>query len=434
MDTSMIGIIGIVIMIVLMFVGMPIGFAMALTGLMGLMYLQNWNFAFSTAGIIPFSAVFDFNKLTVPLFLLMSAVAYRSGMAEGGYKAANAILGRIRGGLAIATTMGCGAFAAICGSSVATSAAIGQVALPEMKRYGYDTKLAIGSITAGGTVGIMIPPSIGFIIYSILTGESVGRLFMAGFLPGILQVIFYIGTISILCWRNPKLGPPGTKTDLKTTLKATSESWPMIFLFVLVLGGIYLGVFTAMEAGALGAFFAAVIGIISRKMSGRNFVEALLETGRTTGMIFMLIVGAYLFNNFLTLTNLGEDMGKLVTSFGVNRYVILFAILILYIILGCIMDVAAALFLTVPIIYPIILALNFDPIWYGVLMVRILEIGELTPPIGLNCFVMASMTNTPLYTVFRAVTPFIITDFFHLALLAAIPEISLWLPGMMVNK
>ncbi len=433
MNLTLAGILGLVIMILLIFLRMPIGFAMGLVGFVGLIYVVDWNFAFSTLSLIPFSVVLDFNKSVVPLFVLMSMVASESGIAEEIYKAAHAWFGHIKGGLAMATAIGCGGFAAVSGSSMATAAAMSQVAYPEMQKFGYSSTLSLGSITAGGTVGILIPPSMGFILYSIVTGESVGKLFMAGILPGILQVVFYVALIGVLCLRNPRLGPAGPLSDWGGRARASAGAWPMIILFLVVMGGIYLGVFTAMEAGALGAFGAFVIGFARRRLNRQKIVQSFLDTGRVTAMIFFIIVGAIIFSTFLSVTRLPFTLAEILAGLPVHRYVVLLWILFLYVILGCFLDIYAAMFLTVPILFPVILALEFDPIWYGVLMVRVMEMGLITPPVGMNCFVISGVTKVPLGTIFRGVLPFLIADILHLALLLFFPVISLWLPRLMTG-
>jgi C4-dicarboxylate transporter DctM subunit len=433
MDLTLIGIIGIVLMIALVFLRMPVGFSMGFVGFLGLFYVIGWKSDFSILGLVPFSVVLDYNKAVIPLFILMGIVASETGMAEEAYRAAHAWLGHIKGGLAMTTAVACGAFAAVSGSSIATAAAMGKVAYPEMQKYKYDTRLSIGSITAGGTVGILIPPSMGFILYSLLTEESIGQLFMAGLFPGILEVVFYMVVIWWLCRRNPQMGPPGSRTDLRDKLKASQGGWPIILLFLLVMGGIYLGVFTPMEAGAIGAFGALVIGFARKRLNRRTITESFLETGRITAMIFILIIGAFLFSTFLTLTKLPSTMADFFAGLLVNRYIVLIGILFLYIILGCFLDIYAAMFITVPILYPVIVALGFNPIWFGVLMVRVMEMGLITPPIGLNCFIVAGVTKVPLGTVYRSVIPFLIADIFHVALLLAFPAISLWLPKMMIG-
>ena len=431
MSEPVIGLIGIIVLLILIFLNMPIGFALALVGFCGFAWVAGFSGALNNLSAVPFRWVADYSMAVVPLFLLMGSIAANTGITQDLYAAAHNWIGRLRGGLAMATVAACAGFAAICGSSTATGAAMSKVALPEMKRYNYDLKMAAGSIAAGGTIGILIPPSLGFIVYAILTEESVGRLFMAGILPGILQAVFYIATIYILCVRNPGMGPAGPKTSFKSKVKAVKGVWSMLALFVLVMGGIYTGFFTPSEAAAIGAFGALVISLIGRRLTRNNLVTSLYETGQSTAMIFIVIIGAFIFMRFLAVSNLPFVLSEVVTGLNLPPYAILVMILVFYIIIGCFLEIMSTLALTIPIIFPTILALGFDPIWFGVLFVRMAEIGEITPPIGLNCFVIAGVTGIPVGTVFRGIVPFIIADIFHVALLVAIPAISLLLPGMM---
>jgi len=305
------------------------------------------------------------------------------------------------------------------------------VALPEMRKYNYDEKLSTGSVAAGGTIGILIPPSMGFILYGILTEESIGKLFMAGIIPGILEILFYIAVIFILCKSNPILGPAGPKTGFMEKLAALKYTWAMLALFLLVMGGIYGGWFTPSEAGAIGAFGAIVISAISRKITRENLVTSILEAARTTAMIALIIAGAFIFMKFMAVSRLPFWLADFVASIQLPPMIIMLLILFLYIILGMFLDIYAAILLTLPILFPVIVSLGFDPIWYGVVMVRVMEVGLITPPMGLNVFILAGATNTPLGVIFRGIVPFLIADVLHIALLVAFPGISLFLVRMM---
>ena len=331
----------------------------------------------------------------------------------------------------MATCVGCGAFAAISGDSTATALAMGTVAYPEMKKYKYHPSLALGSICAGGTIGILIPPSMGFIIYAILTGASVGRLFMAGLIPGILEVVFYMVTIWIVCLRNPKMGPAGPRATLKHKLGTLKQTWSVIILFVLVMGGIYLGVFTPTEAGAIGALGAIIIGFSMRRLNRQKITTAFLDTGRMAAMTMFLLVGAMFFAKFMAVTKIPFMLADFIAALEVSRYIIVIGILVFYILCGCFLPLGATMVLTLPIIFPIIVALGFNPIWYGVLMVRMLEIGLITPPIGIICFILSGVTKVPVSTIYRGIIPFLIADLIEVALLVAFPALSLWLPTMM---
>lgn len=425
------GIIGIIILIVLLFSGMHIGVGMGLIGFLGFAYLSGFNSALGVIKTVPYSTFSQFDLSVIPLFILMGAFAFNAGLSEDLYRTVYKWLGHLRGGLAMATVGACACFAAICGSSLATAATLGSVALPEMKKYNYDPALATGSIAAGGTIGILIPPSVILVIYGIITELSIGKLFLAGFIPGILEAIFYMITISILTKINPSLGPRGPKTTVSEKFIALSKTWEVFFLFLLVIGGIYLGIFTPNEAAGVGAFGALVFGLLRKKLKWKNFKDSFIETGKTTGMIFLIIFGAMLLGYFLSVAKLPAELARFVSGLPVNRYVILIMILIVFLLLGCIMDSMAIVLLTVPIFYPLILKLGFDPIWFGILVTRMTEIGLITPPVGLNVYIIKGISDVPMGTIFKGITPFLIADLCEVALLIAIPELSLFLPSLM---
>ncbi len=425
------GIVGIVILIILLFSGMHIGVGMGLIGFLGFAYLSGFNSALGVLKTVPYSTFSQFDLSVIPLFILMGAFAFNAGLSEDLYRAVYKWLGHLRGGLAMATVGACACFAAICGSSLATAATLGSVALPEMKKYNYDPALATGSIAAGGTIGILIPPSVILVIYGIITELSIGKLFLAGFIPGILEAVFYMITISILTKINPNLGPRGPKTTMAEKFIALSKTWEVLFLFLLVIGGIYLGVFTPNEAAGVGAFGAFIFGLLRRKIKWKNFKESFIDTGKTTGMIFLIIFGAMLLGYFLSVAKLPAELARFVSGLPVNRYVILIMILIVFLLLGCIMDSMAIVLLTVPIFYPLILKLGFDPIWFGILVTRMTEIGLITPPVGLNVYIIKGISDVPMGTIFKGITPFLIADLCEVALLIAVPELSLFLPSLM---
>jgi len=327
---------------------------------------------------------------------------------------------------------GCAAFAAVCGSSVATSATMGTVALPAMRKYKYYDRLALGSIAAGGTVGILIPPSIVFILYGVLTEQSIGKLFLAGFLPGVLAIILYLLAIVIQVRLKPELGPPGPRVSFREKMKSLGQTWGTLLLFFLVMGGIYLGFFTPTEAGAVGAFGAFVMAIVKKKLTWQILYNCLLETGRMTAMLIIIFVGAMMFNYFLAVTNLPMDMAQIIVEQDLNRYLVLTAILVVYLILGCIMDPGSMIILTIPIVYPLIQSLEFNPIWFGVIIVMVAEIGTITPPVGLNVFVVKAVAQeVPITRIFRGILPFWSVDMVRLFILVSIPQISLFLPNVM---
>ncbi len=425
------GIVGIVILIILLFSGMHIGVGMGLIGFLGFAYLSGFNSALGVLKTVPYSTFSQFDLSVIPLFILMGAFAFNAGLSEDLYRAVYKWLGHLRGGLAMATVGACACFAAISGSSLATAATLGSVALPEMKKYNYDPALATGSVAAGGTIGILIPPSVILVIYGIITELSIGKLFLAGFIPGILEAIFYMITISILTKINPSLGPRGPKTTIGEKFIALSKTWEVFFLFLLVIGGIYLGVFTPNEAAGVGAFGAFIFGLLRKKIKWKNFKESFIDTGKTTGMIFLIIFGAMLLGYFLSVAKLPSELARFVSELPVNRYVILIMILIVFLLLGCIMDSMAIVLLTVPIFYPLILKLGFDPIWFGILVTRMTEIGLITPPVGLNVYIIKGISDVPMGTIFKGITPFLIADLCEVALLIAVPELSLFLPSLM---
>jgi tripartite ATP-independent transporter DctM subunit len=433
MSETTIGLIGIIILLVLIFLRMPIGLAMGLVGFTGFATLAGLQGALSNLSAVPYRYVADYTFVVIPLFLLMGSIAGNTGISRALYMATHRWVGQLRGGLAMATVVACAGFAAICGSSTATGAAMGKVALPEMQRFKYSPELSTGCIAAGGSMGILIPPSLGFILYAILTEESVGQLFIAGIIPGVLEAAFYIGTIYILCRIKPDLGPAGPKSSLKSKLISLKGVWSMLALFVLVIGGIYMGIFVPSEAAAIGSFGALVIGLATRNLKRENFFNSLEETGRSTAMIFLLVIGAMIFQRFLAVTNLPFLIAEFVAGLNTPAYFILGAIILFYIIIGCFLDVFSALVLTIPIIFPTIVALGFHPIWFGVIFVRVAEIGLITPPIGMNCFVIAGVTGVSLGTVFRGIAPFIVADILHVLLLVAVPGLSLYLPRMMMG-
>lgn len=431
MSSESVGIIGVVVMLILIFMRTWVGVAMIVVGFLGFAYLEGWHQAFIISGTEPYSQIAFYIISCIPLFILMGIVVSTTGIAGDLYKAANKWIGNMPGGLAIATMVATGGFAAVCGSSDATAAAMGKVAFPEMKKLGYDSKLAAGCIAAGGSIGILIPPSLGFILYGLLTQQSIGKLFMAGFIPGVLEVVIYSITIFILCRINPKLGPPGPRTTIKAKVSSLKNIWGMISLFVLVLGGIYTGVFTPTEAGAVGAFGAIALSLIGRRLTRKNFSESMVETAKITAMIVLLISGAFVFLRFLAVSGLPTMLSDFVAGLVLSKYVILTGIIIFYLILGCFWDIFACILLTLPFIFPVVLALGFDPIWFGVIMVRCMEVGLITPPFGLNIFILSGVINVPVGTVYRGVLPFVLADFFHIALLVAVPALSLWLPSTM---
>jgi C4-dicarboxylate transporter DctM subunit len=431
MTSLTIGLIGIGILIILLFSRMHIGVCMGVVGFVGFAVVVGWVPALGILKTVPYSTFSSQELSVIPLFMLMGAFCFAAGLSTDLYNAVYAWLGNLPGGLAMATVGACALFAAISGSSLATVATIGAVALPEMKRFGYDSKLATGSIAAGGCIGILIPPSVILILYGIITEQSIGKLFMAGFIPGIMEAAFYILVILFLTMRNPNLGPRGPKTPFREKWVALTKTWEVITLFVVVIGGLYLGMFTPTEAAGVGAFGAFLVTLARKRLTWGRLKEALVNTCLTSGMLFTIILGAMIFGYFLSVTRLPTELATFVSGLPVNRYFVVCAILAVLLVLGCFMDSLAIVLLTVPIFYPLIQHLGFNAIWFGILVVRTTEMGLVSPPVGLNVYVLKGMTDVPLETIFSGVLPFLAADFLQLALLVAIPEISLFLPHLM---
>jgi C4-dicarboxylate transporter DctM subunit len=399
-----VGFIGIGILFLFLFLGMPIGIAMGMVGFAGFAYLRGFDSALGVLTTVPYTTFASYSFSVVPLFILMGAFCFYAGLSKDLYYTVNRWIGHLRGGLAMATVGGCAGFAAVSGSSVATAATMGTVALPEMKRYGYDPALATGSVAAGGTIGILIPPSVGFIVYGIITEQSIGKLFLAGFIPGILEAVFYMITISIICRINPQLGPPGPRSNWIERIRALKNTWIVLLLFLLVLGGLYFGIFTPTEAGGAGAFGAFIFALGRRKLGWQAFKDSLLETLRNTAMILMIVLGAMILGYFLAISRVTFVIADTIGGLEVNRYIVLTSILVFLLFLGTVLDAPAMILLVTPIFYPIVTKLGFDPIWFGVIMIRMCEIALITPPVGLNVFVIKGVAkDVPMYTVFRLI-------------------------------
>jgi tripartite ATP-independent transporter DctM subunit len=426
------GLLGIGLLLVFTFSGMYLGVSMALVGLLGMIYVAGMKSGLSVMGTTPYSTVASYSFSVIPLFILMGTFCFHSGLSKDIYFTVHKFLGHLRGGLAMATVGACACFAAVSGSGMATAATMGKVALPEMKKYKYDMRLAAGSIAAGGSIGILIPPSTILVIYGILTQQSIGKLFLAGFIPGVLEAVFYMITIYVLCKRNPLMGPRGPKANFKEKMVAFKSIWGVAALFALVIGGIYLGVFTPSEAAGVGAFGALLLTLARKQFTWKRFTSSLNETTKTAAVTFFILIGAMVFGAFLAVTRLPFELAGYVAGLNVNRYTILAIIIVLYLVLGAVMDIFSIVVLTVPIFFPVIQALDFDPIWFGIIVVRLFEMGAITPPIGINVFVLKGVAkDLSLETIFRGIVPFFIADLFHVALLIAVPQIATFLPGLM---
>ena len=431
MSPESVGIIGIAFLVLLLFARMWIGLSMATVGFLGLVYLRGLDGAVGVLGTVPYKYVAFYPMSAIPLFIFMAMVISNTGIGASLFKTAHTWLGQLRGGLAMAGVMASGGLAAIMGDSVAEVVTMGQIAVPEMRRYNYDNQLATGSIAAGGTLGILIPPSLGFILYGILTEQSVGMLFIAGILPGILLTFLFLVTIWCITTLRPTAGPPGSKTRFKEKIVSLKGTWHMLLLFLLIIGGIYGGIFTPTEAGGVGAFGAVVISAVSGRFTFKILFNSLLEATKITAMIMLLVVGAFIMMKFLALSKLPFILAESISRLPLPPYAIFAGIIVLYILLGMFLEIFGAIVLTIPVIFPLVMKMGFDPIWFGVIIVLVIEMGLITPPVGLNVFALAGVTGVPLDRIFRGVLPFVGAIIICIILMALFPQIALFLPSLM---
>lgn len=432
MSDLMIGVGGLVAMFGFMVFRMPVGMAMLAAGYFGTVLISGARSANALLVTETFSAASNYNLTVIPLFILMGNIASVAGFSSRLYEAAFAWVGWLRGGLASASIIGCAAFAAVSGSSVATAVTIGKVALPEMKRFGYSDALATGAIAAGGTLGFLIPPSTGFVLYAILTEESIGQLFMAGILPGLLLTALFMAAVALVTLKDPEAGPRGEWVSISKRLRALMRALPLITVIIVSIGGIYLGVFTPVEAAGVGAGLVILMAIGMGKLEWRVLKQAVSDTVGTTAMLYLIVIGASVLNPFLALTHVPAMLGEAMTSAGLGPYGVLLLIIIAYLVLGMFMDGLAMLVVTIPIFFPIITGLGFDPIWFGVVAVIVIEMGMITPPVGLNVFVVKSVAqDVPMATIFRGVIPFWIAMAVCLLAVIVFPQIALMIPSAM---
>ena len=432
MSTDAVAVIGFFALFALMLLRVPVGMAMGLVGVTGYSYLVGPGPALKLVGQTSMRTVTDYTFGVIPMFMLMGAFVSISGVSKELFRAANAFIGHLRGGLGMATVVACGGFAAICGSSVATAATFAGVAYPEMRRYGYPKSFATGVIAAGGTLGAMLPPSTVLAVYAILTEQDIGKLFMAGILPGLLAMAMYVVTITLIVKIRPDFLPAGEHKPWSERIDGLKDVWAPLLLFVFVIGGLYGGFFTPTEAGGVGASGAFLLGVIRRKLNRAQIREALLQATRTSAAVFTVLIGALLFGYFLTITQTPQKLTEFLTGMGLGRYGVLAMIMVMYLVLGCLMDAMAMIILTVPIIYPVIVHLGFDPIWFGIIIVMTVELGLIHPPVGMNVFVIKSVVKDVSFTtIFKGVLPFVATDLIRLVILIAFPIIALWLPSRM---
>lgn len=425
-----VGVFCILLMVILILLGFNIGMTMFAVGFFGLVYISGWKVALSAFKTIPYTQASNYTLVVIPLFILMGQAAYKAGISGGLFEAGEKWLSRLPGGLAIATIAASAGFSAICGSTVATSATMATVAYPEMRKNNYEPGLSTGCIVAGGTLGVLIPPSTVFIVYGISAEASIGRLFAAGVLPGVFLALLYSITTIIICKIRPDSAPAVHSYPWRERLRSLKGLWQMVLLFLAVIGGMFSGLFTANEAAAMGAVLCLVLMALNRKMSWKNLISSLTESVSTTSMIFQIVLGAYVFNNLLATSMLPTNLARWIISMDFNRYVVIVLIIFIFLILGCLMDSLPLVLLTVPIFLPIVTSLGFDPIWYGVLMVLAADQGVMTPPVGLNVYVVSGMIrDVPMPKIFAGTFPFVIAIFICIVIVIAFPQLALWLPS-----
>jgi len=426
-----VGVIGIGVLLVTFLIGMPVAFAMGFVGLVGFCYLVSPGAGLSILARDFFTQLSSYSLTVIPMFVFMGSIAFASGMSRRLYDAGYTLFGRMRGGLAMATIAACAGFGAMCGSTNATAAAMGRVALPEMKRYNYDDALATGTVAAAGGLGILIPPSTIFIVYGILTQQSIGKLFIAGVLPGILLSALFITAVLVLCLRNPSLAPAGGPTIWKEKLAGITGIIEMLVLFILVIGGIFWGWFSPTQAGAAGAAGTLIIGVVRRQLSWQGFLFAIKDTLRISCMVMIVVTGAIIFGHFMAAAKIPLILSDWVSGLQLPAVAVFAVVVLIYLVGGCFMDTLALITLTVPIIFPVVMALGFDPIWFGVIIVLITDMGVITPPVGLNVYVVKGIAeDVPLETIFKGILPFLGALVLTTVILLAFPQIATFLPSL----
>jgi C4-dicarboxylate transporter, DctM subunit len=424
--------IGFAAFLALAFLRVPMAFAMGIVGFAGVAYKLNFNVAAAMIAQVTYETGLSYSLSVIPLFILMGNFVAHARMSDELYHAAYCFLGHRRGGLAMSTVVACAGFGAICGSSIATAATFTKVAYPSMRKYGYKDTLAAGSIAAGGTLGILIPPSVIMVIYGIMTETSIGKLFAAGIIPGLVATVFLCLAVVWITWRDPEAGPPAEPHSWSERLEALKQVWAVIVLFVLVIGGIYVGAFTATEGAGIGAGGAFLFALARRVLTWKMLIDVLIESARTTSMLFMILIGALLFANFVNYTTMPADLRSFVTQFNVHPTLVIAAICLIYIVLGTAMEELSMILLTVPLFFPVVIGLGYDPIWFGILVVIVVQIGMISPPVGMNIFVVKNLIrHLSIGDVFRGVTPFTFALIALLALIVAFPGLATWLPGFM---
>jgi tripartite ATP-independent transporter DctM subunit len=424
--------VGFALIFILALLRFPLAFAMGAVGLGGMAYMRGWDPALASSAQVVYETGFAYTLSVIPLFILMGNFVARAGLALELFNAAYAFIGHVRGGLAHATVAACAGFGAICGSSIATAATMGKVAYPSMNKLGYSDELSMGVIAAGGTLGIMIPPSTIMVIYGIITETNIGKLFAAGVIPGILSALFMMGGIVWITSRDPAHAPAGERSTWPQRWAALRGIWGVLVLVIVVLGGIYGGLFTATEGAGFGAFGAFLFALVRRRLTWKILFEVLIESARTTAMLFTLLIAATIFANFVNFTSMPGDLKELITGSGLSPTMVIVAMMLIYVVLGTVMEELTMVLLTIPLFFPVITALGYDPIWFGVLIVMVVQIGLISPPVGMNMFVLnALLPGVGLGAIYRGCWPFVFVLVVMLALLIAFPSLSLWLPSLM---
>jgi len=428
------GLIGLAAMMLIAFARVPIALAMGIVGIVGYAYMRDWNWtvAFAVAQTKIYETGRSYTLSVVPLFILMGNFTTRAGMSQELFRAAYAFIGHLRGGLAMATIWASAGFGGICGSSIATAATMAKVAYPSMRRFGYSDRLAAGAIASGGTLGIMIPPSTIMVIYGVFTETNIGKLFAGGIVPGLLGAVLLCLAVVYITARDPGSGPPGQRVAWRERWLALKDVWAVAALFLFVMGGIYGGMFTATEGAGMGAFGAMAFALWRRALTWRTLYGVLLESARTTAMLFMILIGALIFAEFVNITTMPGDLKAFVTRFELHPILVVAAICAIYVVLGTAMEELSMVLLTIPVFFPVVVQLGFDPIWFGILIVCVVEIGLISPPVGMNLFVLKTLLpEVSTGTMFRGVMPFMVADVVRLAILVAFPWLALWLPSTM---
>lgn len=436
MNPTLIGALGIVLMLLIFMTRMPVAYVMMLVGFLGFSYMVSWNAGLNLLSRNVYEAFSSYGLTTIPLFILMGQFAFNSGISRRLYDTAFKFLGSTRGGLAMATVTACTAFGAVCGSSPATAATMATVGLPEMKRYGYADELATGAVASGGGLGMIMPPSVVLIVYGVLTEQSIGALFVAGIVPAIIMTGLFILCIYVQCRIAPDQGPPGESFTWKQKLRSLTGMADTTSVFILVMGGLFLGLFTPTEAAAVGAFGVLAVALLRRQMTWQGFVKSLYETLRTSCMVMLLIAGAVVFGKFLAITRIPFDIASWIGGLPLPPILILAAMVAVYLIGGCVMDALALVMLTIPIFYPVISDLGYDPIWFGVIIVLVTQMGVITPPVGINVYVVYGVAQTvtdgiALESIFKGILPFLIAVIVGTMLMAIFPQLILYLPNLM---